>query len=91
MWSRAADRYRGVPAAQANRIRRRDNHTCQRCGRPGHDVDHIDNVAEDGTDDDDNLQVLCTSCHNIKTQSEATRAKRRGRYLTAEAHPGIVS
>jgi 5-methylcytosine-specific restriction protein A len=90
MWSREPDRYRGVPKAQADRIRRRDKHTCQKCGRPGHDVDHIINVADGGTDEDDNLQVLCPDCHRVKTQTEATLGKRRGRYLTTEAHPGLL-
>ncbi|MFC9892125.1 HNH endonuclease [Nocardia sp. NPDC127579] len=88
-WSREPDRYRGVQRGQAARIRRRDRHTCQQCGQPGHEVDHIQNVKGDGCDEDSNLRVLCTACHNTKTQGEAAvgRAK-RSRYREPEEHPG---
>ncbi|MGY2036604.1 HNH endonuclease [Nocardia gipuzkoensis] len=89
MWSRDPDRYRGVPRAQAQRIRRRDNWTCQKCGRPGRDVDHKDNIAAGGTHDDANLWVLCEDCHKAKTQTEAAASRARAsRYREPEPHPG---
>jgi len=64
----------------------RDNYTCQMCGqvcvRPGKGgggvkdfkilpaCDHIIPKAEGGTDEPDNLQTLCGSCHAIKTNRE---------------------
>ncbi|WP_221899405.1 HNH endonuclease [Xanthomonas sp. GW] len=41
------------------------------------EVDHILNVAEGGTDDDANLQAICTDCHGAKTQAEARRGAAR--------------
>ncbi|MGW4325438.1 HNH endonuclease [Nocardia sp. NPDC004573] len=88
-WSRDPDRYRGVPRRQADRIRRRDKGICQNCGRPGHDVDHDKNVAAGGTDEDENLQVLCTECHKAKIQVEAAAGRARAsRYREPEPHPG---
>ncbi|MEV0031421.1 HNH endonuclease [Nocardia sp. NPDC050793] len=88
-WSREPGRYRGVPRPQAERIRRRDNNTCQKCGKPGHEVDHRVNVARGGSDDDVNLWVLCDSCHQAKTQAEAEAGRaRHSRYREPEPHPG---
>ena len=41
------------------------------------EIDHIIPVACGGTNDDDNLQVLCKPCHKNKTQSE----KEEGAYV----------
>ena len=51
-------------------------------------VDHIIPVARGGTDDSDNLQAVCRSCHASKTASEAVhgRANRRRR-RPPPAHP----
>lgn len=51
----------------------RDNYTCQCCGRVGGklELDHIINLASGGTDDKDNLQILCRDCHRTKTQNES--------------------
>lgn len=88
-WSLEPGRYRGVSRAQANRIRQRDNRTCQKCGRHGWQVDHKTNVAAGGTDDDSNLWVLCNDCHQTKTQSEAAAGRAKlSRYREPEEHPG---
>ncbi|WP_228002152.1 HNH endonuclease [Nocardia australiensis] len=88
-WSRNPDRYRGLPQATANRIRQRDNSTCQQCGDAGYQVDHIINVRRGGTGDDTNLQVLCDHCHEVKTRSESARGRAlHGRRRPPEAHPG---
>ena len=62
-----------------------------RCGFPGKDVDHILNVADGGTDDLSNLQLLCEWHHKRKTQAEAKakRVKRTERH-PGERHPGII-
>lgn len=62
------------------RVLERDRHLCQPCQRtgratPANEVDHIVNVAEGGTDSDDNLEAICGPCHKAKTASEAQRAR----------------
>ena len=52
------------------RIRARDNHTCQQCGNPGHEVDHITPRSQGGNDEETNLRTLCAKCHSAKTQQE---------------------
>lgn len=46
--------------------------------RPANQVDHIVPKCEGGSDDDDNLQSICTECHKAKTAEEALRARRGG-------------
>jgi 5-methylcytosine-specific restriction protein A len=36
------------------------------------EVDHIIPKAQDGTDDFDNLQAICTDCHKAKTKAETS-------------------
>ena len=67
-------------------ILKRDAGLCQPClalGRltPGNIVDHIKAKAEAGTDDPDNLQVICKPCHTMKTAGESARG---GRYVKYE-------
>lgn len=59
-------------------VLKRDGHTCQNCGRKenkdkrrycGCEVDHIIEVADGGTDDMANLQILCSTCHRRKTNA----------------------
>mgnify|MGYP000004505699 CR=1 FL=1 len=68
------------------RILERDCGLCQECLRQGRVTvcghkpysawcDHIVPKAEGGTDDDDNLQTLCRSCHTEKTAREALRGR----------------
>lgn len=46
---------------------------CEHCEQPGYIVDHIIEINSDNINDPsitlshDNLQYLCTSCHNKKT------------------------
>lgn len=64
--------------------------TSQRCFYPGKDVDHIVNVANGGTDDMENLQLLCDWHHKQKTQAEAkANRKPRSERHPGEKHPGI--
>jgi 5-methylcytosine-specific restriction endonuclease McrA len=37
---------------------------CEKCGQPGTDIDHISGSS----DDMENLQLLCRTCHNEKTK-----------------------
>ncbi|MFM9270937.1 HNH endonuclease signature motif containing protein [Halomonas elongata] len=62
------------------RVLRRDSGLCQPCWRaglvtPATEVDHVVNVADGGSDADDNLEAICGPCHKAKTQEEARRAR----------------
>jgi 5-methylcytosine-specific restriction protein A len=61
---------RGVE--QRDRIRTRANGCCEACAkdgviRLGCEVDHIVALEDGGSNDDDNLQLLCYDCHLAKT------------------------
>lgn len=43
---------------------------CVVCGAPATDVDHIVPKRRGGSDHEDNLQSLCSTCHNRKTNRE---------------------
>lgn len=52
-------------------VLRRDRYTCQECRRFGNEVDHIVPIVQGGEIwSEDNLQVLCKSCHSRKTAKE---------------------
>ena len=57
------------------KIHLRDLYTCQCCGLVTMELelDHIVNVAQGGTDDESNLQSLCSPCHLKKTISESKK------------------
>lgn len=62
------------------RILTRDRHLCQVClagGRvaPANEVDHVKPKSQGGTDDDANLQAICTPCHKAKTAREGHARK----------------
>lgn len=66
---------------------------CKEAGRitPAVTPDHIVPLAKGGTDDDSNIQCLCTDCHDAKTREDfgyrvKWRAGRDGR-PTDPAHP----
>ena len=64
------------------RILARDMHLCQPCQRDGRvtpatQVDHIKAKASGGTDDQENLQAICASCHDAKSAVEAAEAQGR--------------
>ncbi|OTG85834.1 HNH endonuclease [Acinetobacter sp. ANC 4558] len=57
------------------RILQRDQYLCVTCMAKGRvteatDVDHIVAKAHGGTDDESNLQSLCSPCHKEKTAME---------------------
>ena len=56
-------------------ILRGDDYLCRPCRIAGRttearEVDHIVPKSQDGTDDSDNLQSICTPCHKAKTKAE---------------------
>lgn len=63
-------RRRSVPAQERLRILRRDRYECQRCAsRNDLEIDHIIAVANGGSNEPDNLQVLCHDCNAHKGTS----------------------
>lgn len=49
-------------------VLRRDKWTCQLCGKPGHEVDHIVELTDGGSFHEwINLRCLCYTCHKAKT------------------------
>ena len=77
-WSELSRHERGYDAKWVKlrqRILHRDLYLCQACLDVGRttqatDVDHIIAKAKDGSDDPENLQSLCRSCHVAKTRAE---------------------
>lgn len=73
----ATQRVRGRKwMTQRQRIQMRDACTCAGCGlvRIDHEVDHIVPLEQGGSNDDSNLQLLCSGpdgCHAKKTAREA--------------------
>lgn len=67
---------RTLPDSVRRTIIERDQGTCQICGQPGTEIDHISGNSNDPS----NLQLLCDSCHNKKTIAGFVR-------ITKESHP----
>lgn len=65
----------------------RQNYICPRCKQTlssAWDVDHIVRLADNGTNSHCNLQVICTSCHRIKTAKENTKNKKNTKKVCQE-------
>ena len=56
-------------------IIRRDAGICQICGDEGTDVDHRVERRDGGTDEPDNLWLLCNRCHKAKTARRTSQNK----------------
>lgn len=64
---------------KVERIKARDQYTCQECGRITEegDVDHKVPLSKGGTDEDSNLQYLCRKpCHERKTLRESGHSEK---------------
>jgi len=63
-----------------------------RCYLQGTEVDHIVNLAQGGSEELDNLQLLCEWHHKQKTSKEASanRVRRTERH-PRERHPGLIN
>jgi len=60
---------------QRERVWLRDQGVCARCGRvttfpSGFELDHKVALANDGTNDDANMQILHPECHEAKTNED---------------------
>ena len=81
---------RPATGAQKARLRRstlaRDSWTCRGCGmvdRSGRSLqaDHIIPLDLGGTNDLENMQVLCIGCHSVKSKAEQRRAAEKAREI----------
>lgn len=81
-------------------VAERDNHQCQdymRDGTPcpdqGTECDHIIPLSQGGTDNLDNLRMLCKWHHARKTAREGVNARKTGvsEKRPRESHPGIIA
>ena len=62
--------------ATRRHVMQRDKYTCAACGaiRMDHEVDHRTPLEQGGSNEDSNLQLLCSGvgrCHDLKTREEA--------------------
>lgn len=66
--------------SQRKRIRERDNYTCRICSIAVNrgEIDHILSLEDNGTNDDNNLQLLCVPCHKEKTAKDRNYIRRYG-------------
>jgi 5-methylcytosine-specific restriction protein A len=53
----------------------REEPMCRSCGGAASQVDHITPLSRGGTNDRENLQPLCHSCHSRKTALEQLRTR----------------
>ena len=84
--------------AQRDRLWERANRQCAHCDatlpRHGYDVDHIVALADGGTEDDTNLQILCLACHRLKNVIEAKKRaalRRRQKSFLTPTHSHIAT
>lgn len=79
-------------------IAERDNHRCQefmRDGTPctdiGTECDHIIPLSQGGSDNPDNLRMLCKWHHARKSSAEGNAARRHiSEQKPRERHPGMM-
>jgi 5-methylcytosine-specific restriction endonuclease McrA len=66
--------------------------TCNYCGEIGNEVDHVIELAAGGDDSIENLQVLCSPCHKVKTAKFNSRRLKGNRgVFSEEAAPRPLS
>lgn len=94
-WSRESRHARGYGTAWdklRKRILARDCHLCQPCKRAGrikagNQVDHRTPKAKGGTDDEDNLEVICEPCHRDKSAAESGRPLKQKQRIALDGWP----
>lgn len=67
---------------------------CVMCGDKATEIDHIIEVASGGTDDVENLQPLCHSCHKTKTSrfnSERMKKPENNGFFWRDAPPTTLN
>lgn len=72
---------RRIPRRIRDRVFERDGYRCRHCGRADYlEIDHVEPWALGGSDEESNLQTLCSRCNRAKGPSAfvTTRARRGG-------------
>jgi 5-methylcytosine-specific restriction endonuclease McrA len=54
-------------------ILKRDDHTCQYCGQPGNQIDHIIPISKGGEDHETNMATACATCNASKKNQDAQK------------------
>lgn len=65
---------RTIPTETRAQVKERDK-VCVQCGEPGEEIDHIDGPSNEP----ENLQLLCKTCHHSKTDSHLIPASEEDR------------
>ena len=61
-----------LSSSRRREILERDDEQCVLCGETDDlEVDHVVPTYMDGSDDPENLQTLCSGCHDEKTSEDA--------------------
>ncbi len=89
----AHEKRRAMTPRRIAEIFARDDGRCQCCKRKlragdDYEVDHIIALSKGGSDDDTNLQILCSGCHAIKTPGDISDAAKSKRTYTKSKVPG---
>lgn len=82
-------RYKTQGKAFREFVKQRDNYTCQICGRPGRDVDHIVPYYICKETRLDNVRLLCHSCNmrvGRRTGAKLLPLDEWWKYIEAEYH-----
>jgi 5-methylcytosine-specific restriction protein A len=79
-WTGDTGRIRGRKLQQLRAELFRREPLCRLCAAKGETAvavirDHVVPLAEGGTDDDSNIQPLCQTCSDAKTQAESKRGR----------------
>ena len=65
--------------------------TCNYCGDTANEVDHVIELASGGEDSIENLQVLCSACHKVKTAKyNSRRLKAQGGVFSKASAPATL-
>ena len=69
-----------IPSSVRKYVLQRNNYQCQSCGKKNTEaklnIDHIVALANGGSNDISNLQVLCSRCNQIKKADVDPRFQR---------------
>ena len=95
VWKNTPHKYPADWSQRRREVIARDGGNCQQpgCYSPGNEVDHVVNIANGGTHELENLQLLCSNHHRLKTRQEQLNGVRNfwaGQYHPKEKHPGII-
>ena len=79
-WEKPRDvKYTSTMWRKRSQIFLAHNPTCVRCGAPSEIAHHIYRKRDGGSDDEDNLEALCRSCHEGEHNQKGERWGRRER------------